>query len=144
MGKNTTPVATVATSSLRATRIARLTTALLQMRKVAKQAKHFAATQQSNQLQYLQAVAQLQATYNITNPQHLAPNARANSATVQPSAAQIMVNGVLHTPCKAVHALAAIHHTRKATLAACALAGINPSTASTQYGIYAKQQKLAN
>lgn len=135
-----------AAPNLRALRIAAVQAALVAKRVAAKQAKYLAAqaafTAQQDLLAkhaaYQLQVAQLQAQYGIAPTQHAAP--RANSATVKPSGTAILVNGVHYTPCKAVHAIAALHAgNRKATLAACTAAGINPATAATQYGIYKKK-----
>jgi hypothetical protein len=91
----------------------------------------------ANAQAYQLALQQLQAQYGVTAPQHAAP--RANSATTQPSATVITINGVQYTPCKAVHALCVLHNgVRKAVLAACKQHGINPSTAATQYGVWRK------
>lgn len=100
-----------------------------------------AQEQLANQQAFNMQVQQLAAQYGIAiNPAGIAP--RANSATAKPSAATVCINGTYYTPCKAVHALAALHGNRKATLAACAAHGINPATASTQWGVYKKQNNL--
>lgn len=99
-----------------------------------------AAAQQAlaNQQAYQTALAQLAATYGFAPPS-ITPAPRANSATLQPSANQIQVNGVWYKPTHAVHALAALHNgNRKATLAACAAHGINVNTAQTQFAAYKK------
>lgn len=135
-------------SALRAKRVAALQVALLQKRVANKQAKYQAAMhayqqqQQAlaNQQAYLAEIAQIQAKYGVSATITAAP--RANSATPQPSASAILVNGTYLKPVAAVHALAAIHKNRKATLVACAQAGINPATAATQWGVYKKQHGL--
>lgn len=101
-------------------------------------AREQAAAALANAQAYHTALAQLQAQYGVQATS--APKARANSATAVPSAALITFNGAQYTPCKAVHAIAAhCNGVRKATLALCKQVGINPATASTQFGIYRKQ-----
>lgn len=110
-------------------------------------AKNNARVQQRNQQAYLLAVQQLAAQYGVTAPvQTVALNARANSATVAPSTALVSVQGVQYKPCAAVHALCATlpaTATRAQMLQLCKDNGINAATASTQVGIYRKQQAQA-
>lgn len=109
--------------------------------------KHAARIAARNQSAFLLQVNELAVQYGI-NAQQLIKmhnsnntNARANSATVNPSAALVTVNGVPLKPCKAVHALCAANPTatRAQVLQMCAQHGINPATAATQYGVYRKQ-----
>jgi hypothetical protein len=87
---------------------------------------------------YHTAVAQLQAEYGVVPEATVAP--RANSATTQPSATVVTINGVQYIPTKAVHKLCELYNgVRKDVLAACKSYGINPSTAATQYGVWKKQ-----
>jgi hypothetical protein len=138
----TTPVV----NTLRAARLQKQAALLLAAHVAAKQTKFAAVTQAylqnqaalQKQQSYLAEIAQIQAKYGITLQASAAP--RANSATPAPSASAVCVNGTYYNPCKAVHALAAIHGTRKATIAAAVALGINHATASTQYGIYKSKQ----
>lgn len=109
----------------------------------AKQQAAFIAAVQQQAAQYGVAPAQVQAMLHAVNKG--APAARANSATQQPSSAVIVVNGVPLKPCKAVHAICAANPTatRAQVLHLCKLQGINQATASTQYGVYQKTNKVA-
>lgn len=124
MGKNTT-------NALRAARIARLTTALLAQRTASKAVVYATAQQASNQAQYMHAVQQLAAQYGVPVPTTLSARSIATAQKHAPSAIQ--------NPCAMVHTIAAqCNGVRSATLAACKAAGINPSTAATQYAAYRK------
>lgn len=128
----------------RAARIAAVCNAYRARARNAKLAQHAAAQQQAQHAAGMLAMQQLAAQYGLPAPVFgAAPNARANSATAQPSVAMVNINGTMHKPTKAVHVLAAMHITRKATLAACAAHGINPATASTQFGVYQKALQSA-
>jgi hypothetical protein len=132
-------------SALRAKRLQKQAALVLAAHVQAKTAKYQAVTQAyqaqqaalANQQAALAEIAQIQAKYGVSV--QLTAQPRANSATPAPSSAAILVNGVYYNPCKAVHAICAMHSTRKAAIAACIAAGINPATASTQYGIYHKK-----
>lgn len=149
--KAATPVAAeqsvAAEPSLRAKRVAMVQTTLVQRRAAAKQAAYAARKQayeaeqaaRAKQQQFQLKVAELAAEFGIPAVQ-VAP--RANSATVQPSNSAILIEGQYLTPCKAVHAIAAKHRNRKATLAECKALGINPATAATQWGVFKKQEGL--
>lgn len=99
---------------------------------LAAQQQAFAVAVQQLAAQHGIPVAQVQLALNPNN----ALGARANSATGTPSNPTVMVNGVAYKPTKAVHAIAALYPTRAACIAACIAAGINPSTASTQFSVY--------
>lgn len=135
----------VAVSPVRAQRLNAIAQALVSKRVADKQARHAAAmsaweatqAEMAKQKEFEQAVAQLQQQYGIT----LKPVApRANSATEKPSPTSIMVDGVSYLPTKAVHALFHKHKgNRKAVLEEAKDLGINPSTATTQYGVAKKE-----
>jgi hypothetical protein len=157
MGNNTTKQANNANQTatvtaaqvLRARRVAAVQAALYARYHAAKQAKHAAAVAAYNEAQqklaneqaFAAALAQLHAQFGIA-VQPVAP--RANSATTNPSAQAINVNGVLLKPVAAVHAICAANPNaaRKQVIALCVQAGINPATAATQYNVY--KQKHAN
>lgn len=133
-------------ATLRQRRMALVQTTLMQRRKAVKQQKFQNATSAYEQAQqalanaqaYQLALQQLQERYGITAPQQAAP--RANSATTQPSATVITIDGVQYIPTKAVHKLCEKYNgVRKDVLAACKALNINPSTAATQYGVWKKQ-----
>lgn len=120
--------------------------AAVQQLRASKNAVRAAATKQQA---YMLAVQQLSAQYGVPVPSFapvVARNARANSATVAPSATTVSVNGVAYKPCKAVHALCATlpaNATRTQQLQLCKDNGINAATASTQVGIYRKAAATA-
>lgn len=138
--------------TLRQQRLIALGQAYLQRSKQAKLAKHQAAQvaweqhqaamQQKLALENdLQAIA---AKHGVALEQLMqAALPRANSATPKPSAAAIVVNGELLTPCKAVHALCASNPTltRKQLVALAVQHGINENTAQTQYGVFKAKNK---
>lgn len=136
-------------TKLRTKRIAAVTAALFAQRTAFKAQRYSvavtAAQQAAAQAAAVQQAQALQAQAAALLAQHgiqVGTAARANSATSNPSAALVSVAGQQLTPCKAAQAIAAQHYpNRKAAMQAAQSAGINPATASTQYGIYAKQQK---
>lgn len=113
--------------------------------------KHAARVAARNQQAFVTQVQQLAQQYGVNVQQVINMHnsnttaARANSATANPSNALVVVAGVPLKPCKAVHALCAANPTatRAQILGLCAQHGINQATASTQYGVYKKQQKVA-
>jgi hypothetical protein len=106
--------------------------------------KNAARKQVANQQAFMLQVAQLSVQYGVPAPSFapvVARNARANSATIAPSATTVSVQGVAYKPCKAVHALCATlpaTATRKEQMQLCTDNGINRATASTQVAIYRK------
>jgi hypothetical protein len=141
----TEQVTVAGATSLRARRMAAVQATLYQRRIADKQARFqairaaYVAEQErlAKHQQFQLRVAELAQEYGF-NPAMLSAAPRANSATDKPSSSAINVDGVMLTPCKAVQVLAAKHQNRKDTLAACKLAGINPSTAATQWGVWKK------
>lgn len=119
--------------------------AVLAQRAAKNEVRRAAATQHA----YMLAVKQLSVQYGQPAPSFapvVARNARANSATIAPSATSVSVGGVSYKPCKAVHALCATlpaTATRTEQLQLCKDNGINAATASTQVGIYRKAAATA-
>lgn len=81
----------------------------------------------------------------LLRKQSVAYNARANSATVEPSRELVHVNGEALRPCKAVHALCATipGATRSEMMQLCIDNGINKATAATQVGKFRAEQAEA-
>lgn len=138
MRTQTNNVSKAATNAIarNATRIA-----LVQQLRASKNAARRAA---ANQQAYMVQVQALSVHYGLPVPSfapQVARNARANSATVAPSATTVTVQGVAYKPCKAVHALCATlpaNATRAQQMQLCTDNGINRATASTQVAIYRK------
>jgi hypothetical protein len=98
-----------------------------------RKAKHQARITARTQSAYMQEVQALAAKYNLPVPNTMSVRAYNNPQKHAPSAVQ--------GACAAVHALAEqCNGDRKATLAACKAAGINPATAATQYAKWKKAQ----
>jgi hypothetical protein len=112
-----------------ATRTARIATQQRLLAKVQQHANVLHARNAAQQQQYKLALQQLQAQYNIA-PKHQVSSVQTQRAPHG--------TGV----CAQVHAIAAqCGGNRKATLAACAVAGINAATAATQFAKYKNLQK---
>lgn len=116
-------------SQLRASRVAALTAAnvaIAQNVRIAQRNDRKASILHSKQQNYMLKVQQLAAEYGLAVP---------NTMSVRPLAtAQRHAPSVQAGACAQVHAIAAAHNgDRKATLAACKVAGINPATAATQF-----------
>lgn len=112
--------------------------------------KHQQRIAARNAAAYQAALQQLAAQYGMQAPKvSIDLHARANSATVAPSAPLVTVQGVAYKPCKAVHALCDQlvqrnpDATRAEMLQLCRDNGINAATASTQVGLYRKARAAA-
>jgi hypothetical protein len=136
---NVSKAASKAASNAAARNAQRIATLL-----AARAAKNAVRRAAANQQAFMVQVAQLSAQYGVPAPSFapvVARNARANSATVAPSATTVTVQGVAYKPCKAVHALCATlpaTATRAQQMQLCTDNGINRATASTQVAIYRK------
>ena len=129
---NVASVATVAIpTTLRAIRVARIQVALHTKRITEKKQSYITKTLHAKQQAYMLQVQQLAAEYGLPLPNTLSVR---NNSTAQKHAPSATAGA-----CAQVHAIAAAHKgERKATLAACVVAGINPHTAATQYAKYRK------
>ena len=128
-----TSVAT--TSTLRANRVAAVQSALLLRRSAAKATKYLAAVAAYN------AVAEAAAKQAAYQAELKALQEKFGFA-MQPATKVSAPRGT--GACAQVHAIAAANKfDRKATLAACAAAGINPATAATQYAVAKKAASVS-
>lgn len=120
--------------SLRATRIALVTSTLLARRAAAKHAAHTSATLHANQHAYMLEVQQVSAKYGMPVP---------NTMSVRPfNKRQQHAPSAQSGACARVHSIAVqCQGVRSATLAACKAEGINPATAATQYAKWHKAQQ---
>ena len=117
-------------NTLRATRLATQATLLLSKHVAQKQAKYQKATVAYNTTAYNLAVQQLAAQYGLPVPSARNTTATATKAPQSGVTAQVW------------QIAAQYGGNRKATLQACASAGINAATAATQYARYKNANKV--
>lgn len=121
--------------AVRAARVDAVQAALYTRRAAAKLAMHIQATKVANQKAYLAAVAALATQFGVDHTERLV---NGNATNIVTKAAPSANSGAVHR----VRAIAAqFNFDRKAALAQCAVEGINPHTAATQYA-YAKKMHL--
>ena len=136
-------------TTLRATRVQAVKQALYAMRNAAKRATHSALQASANHAAGMLALQQVAAQYGLTLPTMQTTGASVAHAPLAGGARTLFGSATNIAPkkapsiapgsCNKVHIIAAqCGYNRSLTLQQCALVGINPSTAATQFNLARK------